>query len=129
MTPGYVIDIETAAEDNELFRRVLFTTEKTQLVLMSLLPQEDIGLEVHDGDQVLVIVEGKGLAVVGGAEHKVEMGNIVVVPAGVTHNVVNTGPASLKLFTLYAPPQHAVGTVHRTREQAERSEQEEVLRR
>lgn len=126
MTPGYVIDIEKTAEKNEFFRNVLFTTDKTQLVVMSLEPREDIGLEVHDGDQILFIVEGKGVAELGGVEQKVEEDSVIVVPAGTNHNITNTDDEPMKLFTIYAPPQHKVGTVHRTKRDAQAGEKKEA---
>jgi mannose-6-phosphate isomerase-like protein (cupin superfamily) len=118
MTNGFVTDIEKAARDNDAFRRVVFTAGKSQLVLMSLLPGEEIGAEVHDGDQVLYIVDGEGLAVIDGARQRIEKGSIVFVPEGAHHNIVNTDHVSMKLFTLYAPPQHAVGVVQLHREPA-----------
>ena len=111
MTNAYVIDIKKAAKENEAYRRVLVTAGKSQLVLMSLLPGEEIGTEVHDGDQVLYIVDGEGLAIIDGAKKEIDKGSIVFVPAGAQHNIVNTDDDSMKLFTVYAPPQHAAGTV------------------
>jgi len=116
MTNGYVIDIKKAAKENDAFRRVLVTAGKSQLVLMSILPGEEIGAEVHDGDQVLYIVEGSGLAFINGARQRIDKGSIVFVPAGAHHNIVNTDHASMKLFTVYAPPQHAAGVVQLHRE-------------
>jgi len=118
MTNGYVTDIKEAAKENSAFRRVLFTASKSQLVLMSLLPGEEIGAEVHDGDQILYIVEGDGLAVIDGAKEKIEEGSVVFVPAGAHHNVMNTDNEPMKLFTVYAPPQHAVGTVEMRKDKA-----------
>ena len=111
MTHGFVTDVKKAAKENEAFRRVLFTAGKGQLVLMSLLPGEEIGAETHDGDQVLYIVDGEGLAVIDGEKQEIEKGSIVFVPAGALHNIVNTDDEAMKLFTVYAPPQHADGTV------------------
>ena len=118
MTNGFVTDIKKAAKENDAYRRVLFTAGKSQLVLMSLLPGEEIGTEVHDGDQVLYIVDGEGLAVIDGGRERIEKGSLVFVPAGAHHNIVNTDHVSMKLFTLYAPPQHAAGVVelHKERE-------------
>ncbi len=127
MTPGYVIDIEKTAEKNDFFRKVLFTTDKAQLVVMSLEPNEDIGLEFHDGDQILFIVEGKGLAELGGVEHKLDEGSVVIVPAGMNHNITNTDDEPMKLFTIYTPPQHKVGTVHRTKQEAQAGEKQEAM--
>jgi len=111
MNNGYVTDIKKAAKENDAFRRVVFTAGKSQLVLMSLLPGEEIGAEVHDGDQVLYIVDGEGLAVIDGERQSIDKGSIVFVPAGAHHNIVNTDHEPMKLFTVYAPPQHAVGTI------------------
>lgn len=129
MTAGYVIDIEKEAERNEFFRRVLFSAERSQLVVMSLRPGEEIGLEVHDGDQILCIVEGAGIAVVGGVEHKIGEDSLVFVPAGVNHNVINGKKEAMKLFTIYAPPQHRAGTVHRTKQDAQAGEHQEAWRK
>src|SRR5579885_1673481 len=118
MTNGYIVDVRKAARENDAFRRVLVTAGKSQLVLMSILPGEEIGAEVHDGDQILFIVEGEGLAVINGARERIDKGSIVFVPAGARHNIINTDHVSMKLFTVYAPPQHAAGVVqlHRERE-------------
>ena len=116
MTNGYVTDIKKAAEENEAYRRVVFTAGKSQLVLMSLLPGEEIGAEVHDGDQVLYIVGGDGLVVIDGAKQGIEKGSIVFVPAGAHHNVINSGHERMKLFSVYAPPQHAAGTLQLRKE-------------
>lgn len=111
MTKGYVADIKEAAKDNDYFRKVIFTASKSQLVLMSLQRGEEIGVEVHDGDQILYVIEGEGCAVLNDSQIKIDKGSIVFVPAGVPHNVVNKDDEPLKLFTVYAPPQHAAGTV------------------
>ena len=124
MTVPYVADLKHLAKHNENFREVVFTGDHSQLVLMSLPPGEDIGLEVHEVDQMLYAVKGEGTAVLDGAEHDFEKGGVVCVPAGVQHNVVNTGDEPLQLFTVYSPPQHAAGTVHRTKAEAERTEAE-----
>lgn len=111
MSRGYVADIKQKAKENENYREVLYTAKDSQVVLMSLRPGEDIGLEVHDGDQVLYFVAGAGFVVLDDVKHDVGKGSIAVVPAGVRHKVVNTGPEAMKLFTVYAPPQHAAGLV------------------
>lgn len=111
MTTGYVADIKKAAKENDYFRRVIFTGKKSQLVLMSLRRGEDIGTEVHDGDQTIYLIDGDGLAILDGAEKKIEKGSIVFIPAGVRHNIVNTDDEPMKLFTIYAPPQHAAGAI------------------
>lgn len=119
---SYSTDIFEAARKNEDFRRVLFTTERTQLVLMSVNPGDDIGLEVHHLDQVLVFVSGTGYSLLDGKRGPIGPGTVVVVPAGTEHNFVNTGDEPLKLFTVYAPPEHPDGTVHRTKAEAEAAE-------
>lgn len=126
MTIGYVADIKKAAKDNKNFRNVIFTGKKSQLVLMSLRESEEIGLEVHDGDQIIYVVDGEGAAVLDQKKEEVEKGSIIFVPAGVQHNVLNTGDEPLKLFTIYAPPQHAVGTVQPTKNREEEEEFAEI---
>lgn len=122
---AYVTDIETATLENEDFRRVLHTAEHSQLVLMTLGPGEEIGMETHaDIDQFLRIEEGQGTAVLDGEEYRLSDGSAVVVPAGTEHNVVNTSSrAKLKLYTIYSPPGHADGTVHATKAEADASEE------
>lgn len=122
MTAGYVIDLKKTAEANEFFRKVLYTADKSQLVVMALRPGEQIGLEVHDGDQILYFIEGDGLAVIGGVDQQVSPGSVAFVPAGVNHNVINSQRGTMRLFTVYAPPQHKVGTIHRTKAEAELKE-------
>ena len=118
MTEPYVSDLKDAAKHNQDFRRVLFTGAHSQLVLMSLKPGEEIGLEVHDVDQLLYAVDGGGEAILDGRHHRFEKGVAVCVPAGVQHNFVNDGDEELKLFTVYSPPEHRPGTVQHTRAQA-----------
>ena len=129
MNAGYVVDMEKLAGENEFFRKVLYTADKSQLVVMSLNAGEEIGLEVHDGDQILCIVKGAGTAVIGGIEHGIGAGSVVFVPAGMNHNVICGVGEAMKLFTIYAPPQHRAGTVHRTKLEAEASEHEEAWRK
>jgi len=126
MTQPYVGNIKKAAKDNDYFRKVLSTGTKSQLVLMSLLPLEEIGTEIHDVDQTLYVIDGKGKVVLDRVEKEFEKGMIAFVPAGVQHNVINTDDEPMKLFTVYAPPQHAAGTVHRTRAEAEVAERREL---
>ena len=116
---GYVQDIESLAVKNNDFRRVLYTTENCQLVLMALKPKEEIGAEVHKLDQFFRVEEGSGEVVLDGVRTAIRAGFAVVVPAGTNHNIVNTGSVSLKLYTLYAPPNHRDGVVHHTRDDAE----------
>ena len=117
---GYVDDIERATKRNEDFRRVLYTGAHLQLVLMTLRPGEEIGEETHeDRDQFFRIEDGEGEVLIDGVRHKVEDDFAVIVPAGARHNVINTGDEPLKLYTLYGPPEHRDGTVHRTKSAAE----------
>jgi mannose-6-phosphate isomerase-like protein (cupin superfamily) len=118
---GYVENIEEATVANEDFRRVLYTGKNLQLVLMTLPPGCDIGEEVHDDrDQFFRIEEGRGTVYIDGQANEVEDDFAVIVPAGARHNVVNSGDGPLKLYTLYGPPEHKDGTVHKDKEQAER---------
>jgi mannose-6-phosphate isomerase-like protein (cupin superfamily) len=118
---GYVDDIERATLANEDFRRVLYTGKNLQLVLMTLPPGCDIGEEVHDDrDQFFRIERGEGVIRIDGADNRVEDDFAVIVPAGARHNVINTGSEPLRLYTLYGPPEHRDGVVHRTKEDAER---------
>lgn len=120
----YHVDIAAAAWSNEAFRRVLHTTERVQLVVMTLRPGEDIGREVHEhNDQVLTFVEGTVRAEVGGDVTQVGSGTIVMVPAGTEHNFVNIGEDPVRLYTLYSPPDHAPDTVHETKADAEAAEE------
>lgn len=116
---GYVQDIEKLAIENDDFRRVLYTAKNSQLVLMSLKPQEDIGAEIHKVDQFFRVEEGAGEAVLNGARTPIKAGFAVLVPAGVNHNIINTGTVPLKLYTLYAPPNHRDGVIHKSRSDAE----------
>jgi len=120
---GFNVDIISAARGNANFREVLATGPHTQVVVMSIPPGGEIGAETHDHvDQVLTFVDGGGVASLGDEESAVSAGRLVLVPAGVRHNVVNTGTIDLRLYTIYAPPQHAPGTVHRTKADADADE-------
>jgi len=116
---GFVQDIESIAIKNEDFRRVLYTAKDCQLVVMALKPKEEIGAEVHTLDQFFRVEQGTGEAVLDGVRTTIKAGFAVVVPAGANHNIINTGNVPLKLYTLYAPPNHRDGVVHHTRSQAE----------
>lgn len=117
---GFIGDIEEQTEANRDFRRVLFTGPQVQLVVMALQPGEELGEEIHPGtDQFFRVEEGKGKVWIDGVEAGIESDMAIVVPAGTRHNIKNTGHKPLKLYTLYAPPQHAAGTVHRTKAEAE----------
>jgi mannose-6-phosphate isomerase-like protein (cupin superfamily) len=116
---GFVNDIEEMTERNSDFRRVLYTGKQLQLVLMSLEPGEDIGEEVHaDRDQFFRVEKGEGEVWIDGHRTAIESDVAIVVPAGARHNVRNTGKEPLRLYTLYAPPEHADGTVHVTKADA-----------
>lgn len=119
MKESYVANIKKSAKENDFFRKVMFTATKSQLVLMSLKPGEDIGSEVHDVDQILYVVDGEGDVVLDGVSQECKKGTIVVVPAGTQHNLINTDDEPLKLFTIYAPAEHPAGTVERTKQSAE----------
>jgi len=116
---GFIGNIEDRTEKNRDFRRVLYTGPHIQLVLMSLQPGEDIGEEVHsDTDQFFRVEEGKGTVWIDGKKTEIESEFAVVVPAGARHNIRNTGEKPLKLYTLYAPPHHADGTIQATKAEA-----------
>jgi mannose-6-phosphate isomerase-like protein (cupin superfamily) len=120
---AFNIDIVAAALANDLFRRVLSTGVHAQVVVMSIPPSGEIGEEVHGNlDQVLVFVEGDGVAILDGEESAVGPGRLVHVPALARHNIVNRGSGDLRLYTVYAPPQHAPGTIHRTKADADADE-------
>ena len=117
---GYVDNIERATVGNDDFRRVLYTGHHLQLVLMALKPGEEIGEEVHeDRDQFFRVEAGRGEVVIDGNTTPVRADMAIIVPAGARHNVRNTGEAPLKLYTLYAPPEHREGTVHATKADAD----------
>jgi len=116
---GYVQNIEKAPERNTTFRKVLYTAKNCQLVVTSLKPGEDIGAEVHKLDQFFRIEEGEGKAVLDGIEHRIQPGFAILVPAGTHHNIINGSSGSMKLYTLYAPPNHRDGVVHATKTDAE----------
>ncbi|HSV42321.1 MAG TPA: cupin domain-containing protein [Methanomassiliicoccales archaeon] len=122
---GYVGKIEKDTIKNTDFRHVLYTGKFSQLVLMSLQPGEEIGMEVHDDvDQFFRFEAGEGKVIIDGAEHKVQDGMAVVVPSGAKHNVVNTSKKDqLKLYTIYSPPEHQDKTVRHTRAQAMKEEE------
>ncbi len=128
---GWVADVEQATLDNTNFRTVLFTGEHTQLTVMSLQPGEEIGWEAHDElDQFLRLEQGSGRVEFGATEdgvdetHDIEDDWAIIVPAGVWHNVINTGEIDLKLYSLYSPPEHPDGTIHVTKADADAAEAE-----
>lgn len=116
---GYVTNIEKDTLENNYFRRVLYTAKNTQLVLMSLRPKEDIGEETHTLDQFIRVEAGEGFAILDDVKHKISDGTAVVIPAGTKHNVVNdSSTEELKLYSLYSPPEHRDGTIHKTKADA-----------
>ena len=121
---GFVDDIEKLTEENTDFRRVLYTGKNMQLVLMSLKAGEEIGEEVHDDrDQFFRVEQGKGEVLIDGVRSSIESDDAIIVPAGARHNVVNTGTKPLRLYTLYAPPEHRNGTIHVTKAEADAKEE------
>jgi mannose-6-phosphate isomerase-like protein (cupin superfamily) len=121
---GYSINIEQKALAGNNFREVLYTTPRSQLVIMTLQPGEEIGMEHHTGhDQFIRIEAGTGIAILDGEEHKLEDGVAVVVPAGTEHNVINTSKTeAMRLYTLYTPPEHPDGIVHANKAEADEYE-------
>lgn len=116
---GYTGNIEEITQGNTNFRQVLYTGTYAQLVAMSLLKDEEIGVETHKTvDQFFRIESGTAKIIMNGQETTLTDGMVAVVPAGVEHNLINVGPGSLKLYTLYSPPNHPVGTIHKTKAEA-----------
>jgi mannose-6-phosphate isomerase-like protein (cupin superfamily) len=121
---GYVINIEKATVENNYFRKVLYTGKNMQLVLMNLKPGEDIGEEIHQLDQFIRIEDGEGKAILNGIVHMISDGFSIIVPAGTKHNLINTSSSKpLKIYTLYAPPNHLDGTTHKTKADGEKDEE------
>lgn len=117
---GFVTNIEKDTLENDNFRKVLYTAKNMQLVLMSINVGEEIGLETHpEHDQFIRVDKGSAKAILNGEESELTDGSCVVIPAGVEHNIVNTGEDKLKLYTIYSPPEHPDGTVHATKADAE----------
>jgi mannose-6-phosphate isomerase-like protein (cupin superfamily) len=120
---GYCGNIEKETQKNKNFRKVLYTGKHAQLVVMSLKPGEDIGLEVHEGvDQFFRFEQGEASVVIDGKEFRVSFDDVIIVPAGSFHNITNTSSTVLKLYTIYSPPNHPDGTVHKTKKEAEEYE-------
>lgn len=118
---GFTINVENATGENTNFRKVLYTGKHTQLVLMSLLPQEEIGMEVHpDNDQFFRFEMGEGKCIIDGNEYSVKDGDVIIVPSGAQHNIINVSDTQeLKLYTLYSPPHHKDGVVRATKIEAQ----------
>jgi mannose-6-phosphate isomerase-like protein (cupin superfamily) len=121
---GYSVNIERETLDGDDFRRVLFTGPNIQLVIMTIEPGGEIGQERHDGhDQFIRVEAGTGEGILDGERHALEEGPALILPAGAVHNVINTSSSEpLRLYTLYAPPEHPDGTVHRTKAEADAAE-------
>lgn len=120
---GFDVDIETSTVENTFFRKVLFTSSNMQLVLMSV--KDEIGMETHKNiDQFIRVEEGTGKATIGGREFPLDKQTAFVIPAGTPHNVINTGSGDLKLYAVYAPPNHPRGVIDKTKEDAEKREKE-----
>ena len=121
---GYSVDIERATLENDDFRRVLYTAPHSQVVVMSIEPGGEIGMERHDtGDQFIRVEEGEGEAILDGERHELRDGTALVIPSGTEHNVINNSRSDpLRLYTVYSPAQHPDGTVHRTKAEADAAE-------
>ncbi len=115
---GYVSNIEKETLENNNFRKVIYTGKNSQLVVMSLNPNEDIGEEVHTVDQFLRIEKGRGQAILDGVIHEIEDGSAILVPAGAKHNIINNGDGEMKLYTIYSPAEHLKTTIHPTKQDA-----------
>lgn len=118
---GYTANIEEQTLQNTNFREVLYTAQHSQLVVMSLKPQEEIGMEVHEiVDQFIRIEKGEGKALLQGEEHAIQDGFAIIVPAGIEHNIINTSKTEeMKLYTIYSPAHHKEGTIHKTKQDAQ----------
>lgn len=115
---GFIDNIEKISKENNNFRKVVYTGHYMQLVLMSLKPGEEIGEEIHGVDQFFRIEEGSGKAIIGENEYQIEDDMAILVPAGTNHNIINTGSEDLKLYTIYAIPNHKDKTIHQTKNDA-----------
>lgn len=123
---GYIDNIEQKTLENEFFRQVLYTGKFCQLVVMTLKPNEDIGMEVHSNvDQFFRVEKGQGKVIMNDEEHLISDGSAIIVPAGTYHNIINTSTTEpLKLYTIYSPPNHPDGTIHQTKVEAMEAEKE-----
>jgi len=119
---GLLINLEARTVSNNYFREVLYTDEYLQLVIMSLKPMEEIGMEIHEVDQFIKIEVGEANVIIDDKEHAVKEGYGIIIPAGVQHNVINVSQGSLKLYSVYCPPEHQPGTTHETKEEADAEE-------
>lgn len=126
MKKGFITNIERDSLKNNNFRKVLYTGEYSQLVVMSLNPGDDIGKEVHTkNDQFIRIESGEGIAFINGVETHIKHDDAIVIPAGAEHNVTNTGDSIMKLYTIYGPAEHRDGTIHSTREEGEKMHEQD----
>lgn len=122
----YLSNVAKEAINNDNFRKVIYTGEKSQLVLMSLKPGEDIGEETHKNvEQTIFLYSGSGKVVLNGVESPFKAGDILIITAGTKHNIINTGKTALKIFTVYIPPNHIDGIVHKTKKDAEQDSADE----
>ena len=123
---GFKINIEKIAKDNSNFRKVLYTSKHSQLVLMSLQPKEEIGEEIHaDNDQFFRVESGQGKCIIDGNEYEIKDGDAIVIPSGAKHNIINTATDSaLKMYTIYSPAHHKDKLIRATKKEAEMSEVE-----
>jgi mannose-6-phosphate isomerase-like protein (cupin superfamily) len=128
MMKGFIENIEKLSLSNNYFREVLFTGQHSQLVVMSLEPKEDIGMEVHQiVDQFLRVEKGEGTVLIDNIERKIKDGDAIIIPAGTEHNIINTSNTEkLKLYTLYSPPHHKDNTVHKTKAEALKDESDHI---
>lgn len=116
---AYIINIEQETLENKNFRKVLYTAKNSQLVVMSLAPKEEIGTETHQLDQFIRIERGAGKAILNGKEYELSDGSAVVIPAGAEHNIINSSETDeMKLYTVYSPPNHKDGAIHKTKADA-----------
>lgn len=122
---GFITNIDNESMTNTNYREVLYTAPYSQLVVMSLMPDEEIGEETHGLDQFIHCGQGVGKVVLDGVENEMEPGIAVMVPSGIKHNIINTSSSdTMKLYTLYAPPNHPKGTIHKTKADAEADDEE-----
>lgn len=125
---GYLVNIEEKTQQNENFREVLYTGQHSQLVVMSLNPNEEIGMEIHEiVDQFIRVESGEGKAILNGEELTLSDGMAIIIPAQTQHNIVNTSSEKkLKLYTIYSPAHHKDGTVHKTKQEAEADTEDHI---
>lgn len=123
---SYINNIEKETLENNNFRTVLFTSKFLQLVIMSIPVGGDIGMEIHKIDQFIRVEKGNAKSVLDGVERDLVDGDVVIIPAGTEHNIINSGNEDLKLYTVYGSPNHKKGTIHKTKEDAEKDEENDV---